>query len=185
MHGKFLAGAALALGLLSSPAYAVIPLGALDPETFDSASLTGKLPSSGIMFMDEYTFTLTTTGFVSPGVILTSASGPGRLPTGTDVELCQGGPTTDCTVSEPLVVVGSTGSVTLATLELDGGAGSPTYYLVFSGTSKGTLSVGGTVSTSPAVPEPATWSMMLLGFAGLGYAAFRRNAKGRAPMAAI
>jgi len=27
--------------------------------------------------------------------------------------------------------------------------------------------------------------MMLLGFAGLGYAAFRRNAKGRAPMAAI
>ena len=31
-----------------------------------------------------------------------------------------------------------------------------------------------------AVPEPATWAMMLIGFAGLGYAAFRRNKKGRA-----
>jgi hypothetical protein len=29
------------------------------------------------------------------------------------------------------------------------------------------------------VPEPSTWAMMMLGFAGLGYAAFRRNSKGR------
>jgi hypothetical protein len=27
------------------------------------------------------------------------------------------------------------------------------------------------------VPEPATWAMLGLGFAGLGYAAFRRNSK--------
>ena len=32
----------------------------------------------------------------------------------------------------------------------------------------------------PATPEPSTWAMMALGFAGLGYAAFRRNSKGRA-----
>jgi hypothetical protein len=31
-----------------------------------------------------------------------------------------------------------------------------------------------------SVPEPSTWAMMVLGFAGLGYAAFRQNAKGRA-----
>jgi hypothetical protein len=30
------------------------------------------------------------------------------------------------------------------------------------------------------VPEASTWTMMALGFAGLGYAAFRRNTKGRA-----
>lgn len=30
-----------------------------------------------------------------------------------------------------------------------------------------------------AVPEPATWAMMFLGFAGLGFAAFRRSAKPR------
>jgi hypothetical protein len=31
-----------------------------------------------------------------------------------------------------------------------------------------------------AIPEPSTWAMMLIGFAGLGYAALRRNKKGRA-----
>jgi hypothetical protein len=33
-----------------------------------------------------------------------------------------------------------------------------------------------------SVPEPSTWAMMVLGFAGLGYAAFRR-AKARAVVA--
>jgi PEP-CTERM motif len=30
-----------------------------------------------------------------------------------------------------------------------------------------------------AIPEPSTWAMMLLGFAGLGYAGFRRTSKPR------
>jgi hypothetical protein len=34
------------------------------------------------------------------------------------------------------------------------------------------------------VPEPSTWAMMALGFAGLGYAAFRRSSK-KGQMAAI
>jgi hypothetical protein len=29
-------------------------------------------------------------------------------------------------------------------------------------------------TASSAVPEPATWAMMLLGFVGLGYAGYRR-----------
>jgi hypothetical protein len=33
---------------------------------------------------------------------------------------------------------------------------------------------------SGGAPEPSTWAMMMVGFAGLGYAAFRRNTKGRA-----
>jgi PEP-CTERM motif len=36
-----------------------------------------------------------------------------------------------------------------------------------------------------AIPEPSTWAMMLLGFAGLGYAAFRRAAKSRRAAAAV
>ena len=40
-------------------------------------------------------------------------------------------------------------------------------------------------SLGTPVPEPATWAMMALGFAGLGYAAFRRNSKGQAPLSAI
>jgi hypothetical protein len=40
----------------------------------------------------------------------------------------------------------------------------------------------GWVLYSPTVPEPSTWSMMLLGFAGLGFAGYRR-ARSRPPRA--
>ena len=33
---------------------------------------------------------------------------------------------------------------------------------------------GQTEVKEPAVPEPSTWAMMLLGFVGLGYAGFRK-----------
>jgi len=188
MRGKIIASAVVALGLLSSPVFAATDLGELDPTTFDSASLTGKLPAGGghlgdVAFTETYSFTLTTTGLVSPGIIITSAGGPSRLPDMTDVELCVGSPTTKCTASVPLVRSGSTASVTLPTMKELGGAGSPTYYLVFKGSSQGNMSVGGTVSTSPAIPELGTWAMMVTGFAGLGYAAFRRSAKGRGVLA--
>jgi hypothetical protein len=35
-----------------------------------------------------------------------------------------------------------------------------------------------TVTTpTPAVPEPSTWAMMILGFLGLGFLAYRRKGK--------
>ena len=37
----------------------------------------------------------------------------------------------------------------------------------------------GWVLYSPTVPEPSTWAMMLLGFAGLGFAGYRRARAGR------
>jgi len=37
----------------------------------------------------------------------------------------------------------------------------------------------GIAVTSVSVPEPSTWAMMLLGFAGLGFAGYRRGAKAR------
>lgn len=40
-------------------------------------------------------------------------------------------------------------------------------------------------SLGSGVPEPSTWAMMGLGFAALGYAAFRRNAKNRMAVSAI
>jgi hypothetical protein len=42
--------------------------------------------------------------------------------------------------------------------------------------------VAGGATLSAAVPEPSTWAMLLLGFAGLGYAAVRRN---KGPISAI
>jgi PEP-CTERM motif len=41
---------------------------------------------------------------------------------------------------------------------------------------------GGATQFSAAVPEPSTWAMLLLGFAGLGYGALRRN---KAPISAV
>ena len=38
---------------------------------------------------------------------------------------------------------------------------------------------------STAAPEPATWAMMLLGFAGLGFAGYRRTKKSDATFAAV
>jgi hypothetical protein len=31
------------------------------------------------------------------------------------------------------------------------------------------------LDVAPAVPEPSTWAMMILGFAGLGFMAYRRK----------
>lgn len=38
----------------------------------------------------------------------------------------------------------------------------------------------GSLTVTAAVPEPPTWAMGLIGFVGLGYAAFRRKGAGRA-----
>jgi hypothetical protein len=40
------------------------------------------------------------------------------------------------------------------------------------------------VTTSPPIPEPSTWAMMLLGLAALGLAGYRRARAGRTPLAA-
>ncbi len=45
------------------------------------------------------------------------------------------------------------------------------------------LAVGATLTTSTAVPEPSTWVMLTLGFAGLGYAVIRRSSKDRKELA--
>jgi len=40
------------------------------------------------------------------------------------------------------------------------------------------LSVDASVTLTAAVPEPSTWAMMILGFAGLGFMAYRRKQNG-------
>ena len=48
------------------------------------------------------------------------------------------------------------------------------YYLEFTGIGGGSAGYGGTLSVS-AVPEPSTWAMMILGFFGVGFMAYRRR----------
>jgi PEP-CTERM motif len=59
-------------------------------------------------------------------------------------------------------------------------------FLILSATQAGgpgtSISVSLTETSSnpapPTIPEPSTWAMMLMGFAGLGFAAYRRGRKG-------
>ena len=55
--------------------------------------------------------------------------------------------------------------------EFDAGSSFPTTGGAFVLTSVGEFTF--TAATS-AIPEPSTWAMMLIGFAGLGYAGYRR-----------
>jgi PEP-CTERM motif len=41
----------------------------------------------------------------------------------------------------------------------------------------GTLLFAAPITGITAVPEPSTWAMMILGFAGVGFMAYRRKAK--------
>jgi hypothetical protein len=55
------------------------------------------------------------------------------------------------------------------------------YYLDIEGINLGTAGYGGDLATSPiagAVPEASTWAMMLLGFAGIGFMAYRKQNNG-------
>jgi hypothetical protein len=57
------------------------------------------------------------------------------------------------------------------------------YYMELFGTVVGhTTFVPSANLTVTGIPEPPAWAMMALGFAGLGYAAFRRSGKGRRPV---
>lgn len=57
------------------------------------------------------------------------------------------------------------------------GALAGSYYLEVTGSApSGGLNFSGDITTVAAVPEPATWAMMMLGFLGVGFIAYRRRA---------
>jgi hypothetical protein len=74
------------------------------------------------------------------------------------------------------VLTPTTGALTLASLEFDTYNGNQIFFgsdLVVDTRSDNTGNAGATLT--PAVPEPTTWAMMLLGFAGIGFMAYRRR----------
>jgi hypothetical protein len=54
--------------------------------------------------------------------------------------------------------------------------GASSYLLTINGNNSGAGSLGGSITIRQAVPEPATWAMMLLGFGAVGFAMRRRRA---------
>jgi hypothetical protein len=168
MRGIIIAGAVVALGLMSSPAFAVTDLGNLDPD--DAASFNDTFGAGAVL--SERTFELTADADTSISTTIAIAKSSNYTPG--ILELWLGGTEIDST---PLVLSGSSYIANLSLLLLPS---TLDYEVVVTGTNNvKSLGVGTSILTS-SVPEPATWAMMVIGFMGLGYAAFRRGAKGRA-----
>lgn len=62
--------------------------------------------------------------------------------------------------------------------ELTGANGAFTFYSFFD--VQGNVLIKSVDATVAAVPEPSTWAMMILGFAGVGFLAYRRRNQGSA-----
>jgi PEP-CTERM motif len=102
-----------------------------------------------------------------------------------------GGTTYSETLSEVTVTRSAANSITLSfTGEVTGGAfvDAPATLILNANQARGpgvghAVSVALTNAAATTVPEPSTWVMLLLGFAGVGFAAVRRSAKGRTALA--
>ena len=87
-----------------------------------------------------------------------------------------------------LTITGTDGSITYsgspthAITLLPGSLGVGSYVLTFGGTGPKNASINGSLSFT-AVPEPATWALMLLGFGGIGMAMRRRRSPALAQVA--
>src|SRR4051794_18871596 len=176
MRKLLLAGTAF-LGLASSPASAAIVANlGVNP-----TSATGAFSHAvdGTTFDDQITFQLVgssqfltiasvTNNFADAASRITNFSGSvfrivGEIGGGDDVRVI--GPiaaTANCGAN----CQGFGGSAVLAA--------PGDYYLDLTGTGGGSAGYGGTLSVA-AVPEPSTWAMMILGFFGLGFMAYRRR----------
>jgi hypothetical protein len=155
--------AAAVAGVASAASAAIIPI------TFSAVgsdgSFSGTFGDRGIAgptFTDTFTFTLPT-GLASTTVTSTLQS------LGTDVNF------TSVTLNGTQFNIGATGQNEFRFLDnLPVTSGPQT--LVLSGTSGGNGSFDGVLAFAPrAVPEPASWMLMILGFGGLGAVLRRRR----------
>jgi hypothetical protein len=167
---------------LSAPAFAVISLSPPPLNPPAAASFSEDVGTGA--FTVEATFDLTKEAIASVSTTISvihkgmysAPSGP-LFPNGKGLELFD--VTTDKVVQTGVLAFSSSAWTASFTDTI----GPGDYEVLVTGTSHtNALGVGGSVITS-GVPEPSTWAMMALGFIGLGYAAFRRNAKGRAAVA--
>ena len=165
MYGETSTAGVLGLPPQASPA---LPLSRnLDPN--DAAGFA-DLNTTGL-FADAATFDLTVSALtaLSATIAVTSA---GQFTPGT-LWLFSGAPFSGTLLDSAALTFGGS-AYTASFTDL---LGPGNYYAEITGkVNSKALGVGGSVLTT-AVPEPATWAMMVLGFAGLGFAAYRSSRK--------
>lgn len=127
-----------------------------------TASIAGTLPVSGSISWAAY-------------------YDAGNTPLGTELLLAS----TDLADPSSLTSVGFSVPAASVGGVSDGGPFSLSEIITLSGSSGSSFSFNGSITaTVTAVPEPSTWAMLLLGFAGVGCAGYRRAMRRRATFAA-
>jgi hypothetical protein len=141
-------------------------------------------------FEDQYTFTLDQAATITiVGITNTYAGGigGGRFIANFIGTIFNDGLDGIAGTSDDIAVVGPTlatspcgGITNCQSLAGSGILAAGSYYLDLTGTGESVLAnYGGSITTiAEAVPEPATWGMMLLGFAGIGLVAMRKRRQG-------
>ena len=172
MRNKFLSAVAavavVAIANVAPASAAVFPVGTVTANgaflaaAGDNGTFNGAINRVGIAagdFSDTFTFTLPESGFGS-GSVITSSVNMGSI---TSLMF------TSVTFNGVSLAINNDGA-----LQFSGAAGLPIVAgqlntLLVSGTSQGGASYGGNLTFVPsAVPETATWMMMLAGFGMMG-----------------
>ena len=166
-----IAAAALVLSLPASAAVTVDP-SVVEPDGSFSIGFNGTNLERPI-FSESFTFSIATSGFLS--AIISTPGGGSRSPN--DVDFTRVFVTGPGNLTYDLTT-GSTTDIgeTRSFEELFVGIGE--YTFTTTGTVRGSGSYGGSLAFNPsAVPETATWGMMILGFGMIGAAARSRKVK--------
>ncbi len=129
-------------------------------------TVTVGTPAVPVAFKDTFNFLLPTSGV--GGGSLTTIGATFEGPTDIDFTsvLVNGISATITKFAGGMIELAFANGVSLS-----GGANS----IVVNGLARGNGSYGGNISFAPAVPEMATWGMMILGFVGTGAAMRRRR----------
>ena len=171
--GLALAAAAVAFAPAANAAVATT-----GPDTSTDGSFTIGFSGSNVTqpsFSESFSFTTSTSGFLS-AVISTTGGGANSI---NDVDFTRvflSGAGISGSAGDLQPIAGSNDVNEFRALN-DLFVGASTFTLTTQGTSTGQNgSYGGSISFRPgAVLEPATWAMILVGFAGIGIAMRRRR----------
>ncbi|MBW6527050.1 FxDxF family PEP-CTERM protein [Sphingomonas sp. RHCKR7] len=166
---------AAAVGAAVPAAAATFPVGSPNFTATAGAggTFSGAFNNTGIAsgtFSDTFTFTLPTNGLGS-GTVTTSVTDLGSV---NDLDF------TSVTINDIAATITrmSNGAFEVAFINNVPIVAGELNRLVVNGVSRGNGAYGGQATFTPvnsAVPEPATWAMMIMGFGVVGYAMRRRR----------
>ena len=184
MYKKILAVAAIAAAVLGAPsakaAVHIHDLGVLPIASTNYVGVTG----SGA-FTDYFKFSIASNMVLSNVSFTDSVARPSHRITGGNLQLfncatnCTGtllAPTGSLISAGPILNPSPLSTSQFAALGPDLLVTAGAYFLKLSGNAPVvSVTYGGVINLSSAVPELDTWAMMLIGFAGLGFMASRRR----------